>query len=108
MSIKQQITAQMMEAMMRGKAAKATQENEDEPLEVEDLTGGGDAGDGDGFTVVHKGKGKQKDAMKPKGGTARGRAEVNSDTIVEDRSQAPKRPGGDIDDSERAGRDEKP
>ena len=46
--------------------------------------------------------------MKPKGGTARGRAEVNSDTIVEDRSQAPKRPGGDIDDSERAGRDEKP
>ena len=55
-----------------------------------------------------KAKGKQIDAMKPKGGTARGRAEVNSDTIVEDRSQAPKRPGGDIDDSERAGRDEKP
>ena len=86
---------------MAGKHAKATQEDEEVSAQAQDLTGGVDAEEGDGYTVVQKGKGKQK-------GKGRGRAEVNPDSIVEDRSQAPKRMGDDIDDSERAAREEKP
>ena len=56
-SIEQSITTKMKEAMMPGKQAKATQENEEVPAQVQDLTGGVDAEEGDGFTVVQKGKG---------------------------------------------------
>ena len=99
-SIEQSISTKMKAAMTPGKQIK-------EEVPIEDLTGDQDAEGGDGFTV--KGKGKQKPATKPKeGGAGRGRAEVSPDSIIEERGQASKRPGDDLDDSERKAREEKP
>ena len=79
-----------------------------EEVPAEDLTDGQDEEGGDGFTVKG-GKGKQKAAAKPKeGGAGRGRAEVSPDSIIEERSQASKRTGDDLDDSERTAREDKP
>ena len=100
-SIEQSITTKMKAAMTPGKQIK-------EEVPIEDLTGDQDAEGGGGF-MVKGGKGKQTSATKPKeGGAGRGRAEVSPDSIIEERGQASKRPGDDLDDSERKAREEKP